>query len=251
MFKWPVLPLIQGLIDILYPPFCLLCHASLVPAVPSPVLCPECLRKITRNHPPFCRRCSRPLKNAAFSECLSCRRRTPGFDHAWAACLYTEPIQQLVHLMKYGRYTGLRHLFTELILEFLAFYHIELADYDWLIPVPLHPTRLRERGFNQSLLIASLLSRRTGLAMNTKILYRSAYHPNQARVDAKQRWTNTSQAFRIKPNINITNKNLLVLDDLLTTGATASAIASTLKHHGARQVDIITLAIAAQPRHTA
>ncbi len=154
-------------------------------------------------------------------------------------------MQRLLHLFKYGHKTGLRFFFTEQILIFARDYNLDLQNHHLIVPVPLHPTRLRERGYNQSLLIAQMISEEFDIPVENKSLLRIRHTPNQARLSQKERWTNIKAAFKIKPFNNFRHKNILLIDDLYTTGATASQAAKILKDAGANKVTVLTIAIAA------
>ena len=114
-----------------------------------------------------------------------------------------------------------------------------------MIPVPLHPTRLRERGYNQSCLLADGISSAFGIPIVLNKLTRIRNTEPQAMLEAKNRFTNIHGAFTIKNSQGITRKNILIIDDLLTTGATASEAARILKTAGAKRVGVLTLAITA------
>lgn len=137
----------------------------------------------------------------------------------------------------------MRRDFTRWILDFARDYKIDLLTYDFLVPVPLHPARMRERGYNQSQLIAATLAESLPLTVNTQ-LKRSRHTPYQARCSQNQRWTNISGAFRIKHPEQFKKSSILIIDDLMTTGATVSEAARTLKEAGAYRVDALTLAAA-------
>ena len=119
-----------------------------------------------------------------------------------------------------------------------------MQKFDIIIPIPLHDVRLRERGYNQSKLLAEGISQRFHIKLSDKNLMRIRHTKNQAMLKQKERWTNIQGAFRIKYPGDFFNKTILIIDDLLTTGATASEAACMLKNSGAKRVDILTLAIA-------
>ncbi len=190
------------------------------------------------------------------------------FDRAWGVFLYNRTMQRLLHLFKYGHKTSLRHFFTEQICRFARDYNLNLNAHDLIVAVPLYPTRQRQRGYNQSLLIAQILSEEFGIPLESKSLLRKRHTPNQARLSQKERWTNMDAAFKInpdfafnfyatirrairynakfgfKPSNNLRHKNILLVDDLFTTGATASQAAQVLKDAGANKVNVLTIAIA-------
>ncbi len=153
-------------------------------------------------------------------------------------------MQRLLHLFKYGHKTSLRHFFNDQINLFLTTYNIDLKNIDLIVPIPLHPTRQRERGYNQSLLIAHMLAEDLRIPLESQHLIRVRHTPNQARLSQKERWTNIEAAFKIKPHNNFRQKNILLVDDLYTTGATVSQAAKILKTAGAQNVFVLTIAIA-------
>ncbi len=121
---------------------------------------------------------------------------------------------------------------------------IDFNQFDLIMPIPLHPTRLRERGYNQSALIAQKLSKEFNIPLINNNLIRIRNTPSQTNLNKKERWTNIKGAFKIKYPTNINKKFTLLIDDLLTTGATTSEAALTLKKSGAKKVGVLTIAIA-------
>lgn len=236
--------LVNGLLDLIFPRLCLLCRSPLDPSEPKGNLCPCCARRIEYNHPSFCEKCSRPVMAGRDPLCRSCRHRALFFDRCWGAVIYNDTMRILLHLFKYGKHTELRRDFSRMMIAFVKKYSIPVHDCDLIIPVPLHRTRFRERGFNQSGLIALLLAREFQIPCDTTIIRRVRHTVNQARVNSKQRWTNIQGTFTIKHPDIIINKNILLVDDLLTTGATLSEISLELKKAGAGSVYGLTTAIA-------
>lgn len=145
-------------------------------------------------------------------------------------------------MFKYGNKTVLRHHFADLISSFIKTYHVDLTPIDLIVPIPLHPARLRERGFNQAQLIAQILSERFHIPQSINNLTRIRNTGSQSVLSPKERWTNIQGAFTIKYSCVINKKNVLIIDDLYTTGATSSEAARILKEAGAREVTALTLA---------
>lgn len=241
----------NGFIDLIYPASCILCKMPLTAIEKIARLCFVCQAQLARNRPPFCRKCSRPPENPQHHFCLTCQNLPLNFDHAWGVFLFNEPMQRLLHLYKYGRKTGLRHFFADQMLAFIREYHLNLNENDLIVPIPLHPSRLRNRGFNQSLLLADLLSQELNLPVSAKNLQRVKPTPNQARLSQKERWTNIEDAFKINHSNEFREKRILLIDDLYTTGATVSEAAKTLRAAGAKTVTILTIAIAVSEKHPA
>ena len=262
--------LADGLLDLIYPPFCILCENALAPRYPKDVVCPRCEDALEFNHPPFCVRCSRVLtEKEKHPQCKSCREIKPAFDFAWSACLYNDEMQKLIHEFKYNQKTFLAHYFKERIIQFIQTHSFDINQFDLILPVPLSATRLRERGYNQSELLARALSDHFQIPINTNNLIKTKNTHPQTQLSQKERWTNIIGAFKMSPNLKIVgrnpvsvlrkltlktdtrmknlntikNKNVLIVDDLLTTGATTSEAARVLKLAGAKTVGVLTLAV--------
>lgn len=242
-----------GILDLVYPPHCCLCKKPLEHHSESPPegLCPECLSLILTNTPPFCLRCSRHLETPDQSSyCHICQRHEHIFDFAWCACLYTPPMSDLIHRFKYSDQTFLQFLFSRLLINFIINNQLDIYQFDYLIPLPLSATRTRERGYNQSELLARHIARHFNLPLETKILRKSRHCRPQVSLSEKDRWTNIRGAFTIKNSKTLQNKSVLIIDDLLTTGASASEAAGILKASGAATVGILTLAVTPEMRRS-
>ena len=235
----------ESFIDLLYPPSCLLCRNAIPIKNKEIILCAPCLNAIQPNQPPFCKKCSRSLQGYYQTPlCFECRNLKPHFNFAYASCYYNDSMRKLIHLFKYGQKTALQYFFTELIDSFLKIYKIRLSHFDLLVPVPLHSVRLRERGYNQAHLLAKNLSKKLNIKLAESNIIRIKNTKNQAVLSQKDRWTNIQGAFRIKQPSAFLKRSVLLIDDLLTTGATASECAKILKAHGAKKVGVLTVAIA-------
>ncbi|HBR14915.1 MAG TPA: hypothetical protein DD723_05140 [Candidatus Omnitrophica bacterium] len=128
------------------------------------------------------------------------------------------------------------------MLSFIQEYHFDIEHFDMVVPIPLSATRLRERGYNQAWLLAKGVTSAYPIALDSRLLIRVRHTPNQAQLHEKERWTNIQGAFKIKNSKRVAGKNILIVDDLLTTGATASEAARVLKEAGAKRVGVLTLA---------
>lgn len=233
----------QGLKQLAFPDNCALCR-NFLNSGHRKQLCGACRASVRLHAPPFCRHCPRRLD--VFTPdglCRACSKTGPSYDAGWSACLYDEPVRHLLHAFKYSGKTRLRRAFGELLKDFIEATHVPLGRFDFSVPVPLHPARFRERGFNQSEILAVVLRGQYGLACRTNILARARPTRPQADLGAKERWTNLESAFRINHLDAVADKSILVVDDLFTTGATAEAVSRALKDAGAAYVGIMTLAI--------
>ena len=229
----------QGFQQLVFPDHCALCRAFLNDGRKKQ-LCDACRASIPLNVPPFCRLCPRRLE--IFTPdgiCPACAARAPSYDAGWSACLYDESMRRLLHAFKYSGKTRLAPAFAQVLNAFIDTYHIPLNHFDFCLPVPLHPARMRERGFNQSEILCGVLRGRYGLACRGDILARTRSTEPQAALGAKERWTNLEGAFRINHSDALADKSVLIVDDLFTTGATAEAAGRALQEAGAAYAGIL------------
>jgi ComF family protein len=210
---------------------------------PGEYLCDECEAKATRIVPPFCATCSEPFEGAITSAftCANCAHRTIHFDAAVAAYRSRGIVRRIIHDFKYGRQIHLRHLVGRWLCAALDDLRLRGRRFDLIIPVPLHPTRKRERGFNQASLLAELLSERISIP-SKPLLERIRCTTTQTALDRAERMENLHNAFRLRKNANVRDLRVLLIDDVLTTGSTLSECARILKGAGAISVHAATAA---------
>jgi len=237
--------LINGLVDIIYPKACLVCKNRLgdTPAVEN-VVCAECWSKIKRNLPPFCHTCGRHLEASKFIKniCPSCLKKQPHFDRAFSPCAYEGVIKILIHEFKYRNKDYLGRALARLMTDFINEYDLPMDCLDLVIPVPLHKTRLREREFNQAGILSGHIAegfKKTALSDN---LIRHRDTKTQTGLENKERLLNVKGSFMVKNTAAIKGKNILLIDDVLTTMATCSEAAYALKAAGANIVFVLSLA---------
>ena len=206
-------------------------------------LCPACRQLISLISDSICDRCGLPLEGEITPpvECSSCREDPPFFYRARSSFLLAGAGKSLVLTYKYSQNPylsdpAINWLFTT------GEESYDWSDYDRIIPVPLHHRKSRERGFNQSGLLAAGLSRRTGIKLSRRGLVRIRYTSTQTRLSRKSRRENVKGAFRVTGNACFLRKRLLLIDDVYTTGATVNECARVLMKAGAKMVDVLTLA---------
>jgi competence protein ComFC len=238
--------LFGGLVDIIYPKTCVACKNKIGDKTAvDELICRQCWSGIKRNLPPFCHRCGRHLDVAetAKSICDPCYKKEFHFDRAFSPCIYEGIIKELIHEFKYKGKDYLGNSLARLMTEFIKEYNFPIGDMDLIIPVPLHKTKLREREFNQAGILAHRLADEFGKIFSEGILGRQRYTQAQAELTAdSNRWENVKGSFALKKKNDIIGKNILLVDDVFTTGATVSEAAYTLKNSGAGAVFVITLA---------
>jgi ComF family protein len=224
----------------LYPATCVVCAQDVERL---DYLCEGCRRKAPRITAPFCAKCSEPFSGAitqTFS-CANCEHRALHFDSAVAAYRSRGLVRKLVHAFKYGRQRHLRHPLGEWLGETMRDPRLRGRSFDLVVPVPLHPARERERGFNQAALLAELLAAQIGVPLQMA-LERIRYTRTQTAYDRAERMENLRDAFRLRKNRNVRDLRVLLIDDVLTTGSTLSECARVLRDAGALAVNAATAA---------
>jgi len=164
--------------------------------------------------------------------CAHCQQADPAFERVQAPWLFTQPLQQLLHQFKFHGSLAAGNTLGRLFAQQLE---IE-AKPDLIIPVPLHPKRLRERGYNQAAELARPIGKLLNLPLDTRSLQRIRHTNEQSSLNAKERRRNLRGAFHC--NADLQNKRVVIVDDVVTTGSTANEIAKTLRRAGARHIEI-------------
>ncbi|MCM8780301.1 MAG: ComF family protein [Candidatus Omnitrophica bacterium] len=237
--------LLNGLIDVIFPRACIICKTKLkdVASIDN-IICVTCWTKIKKNMPPFCFHCGRHMEITPFTKniCSSCMRSNLHFDRAFSPCVYEGVIKDLIHKFKYKNKDYLGHLLSRPMIEFIKEYNIDLGMIDLIIPIPLHRTKLREREFNQALILSNYLAKEFNRTVSTGILVKKRYTKTQTELREEKRFLNVKDSFCVIKPDTVKQKNILLIDDVLTTGATASEAAYALKDAGAHLVFVMTLA---------
>lgn len=240
MWKAFALEPLKAVASLFYPALCAVCSE---PITQTEYLCAACHGKAPRIKPPFCATCSEPFHGAiteTFS-CANCAHRLLYFASAVAAYRSRGLVRQLLHEFKYGKQIHLRHPIADWLLETLDDPRLRDRRFDLVVPVPLHPARKRERGFNQAEVLAQILRARAGLAMREP-LERIRYTTTQTAFDRAERMENLRDAFRLRKKADVRGLRVLLIDDVLTTGSTLSECARVLKAAGAISVHAATAA---------
>lgn len=236
----------RAFLDLLYPPLCLTCRT---PVRDPSGLCADCWKAITFIDGAVCDCCGLPFELDPGSEslCASCLARPPAFDQARAAMHYDDASKGGILALKRADRLELAQLFA-LWLKRAGAPLLDTADL--IIPVPLHRLRLWTRRYNQSAVLAQRLARMAGKPFEPLLLMRTRATPSQGEMpSAKARARNVSGAFKVsaKAKGRLGGRTVLLIDDVLTTGATIEACARALKRAGAEKVLVLTIARVARP----
>lgn len=225
--------------ELVFPSSCLACERRL-PLDRLPLFCDDCLTRIPFIRSPRCPRCGLPHAVGKDHTCGICLTKPYSFSLARAALLYQPPIAQLISALKFtGQMTALASL-GRLAVTSPGFR--ELSDPDLILPVPLHAQRLRQRGFNQSLILARCFFPDRRRIIDPAALVKIRPTVPQTQLSGTERRRNISGSFSVKQPHKVKNKKILLVDDVFTTGSTVNECAGTLRRAGAERVEIFTLA---------
>jgi ComF family protein len=252
-------------LDLLYPALCPVCQSPLGDDRHDP-LCGGCWGRVARIEPPYCVHCGGPDAPIAFDTddslshgaggaseagsavppartrtsplCPPCRTDPPPFDYARAAAPYQDPLRSAIHAFKFRGQRALARPLADLLIEQCG--PGLVAEADVIVPVPLAPARERQRGFNQAALLAERVGRALARPVKARWLGRARPTRPQSELAAEERRRNVRGAFRAAPAVS--GRHVLVIDDVLTTGATAAECARALRAAGARMVGVLTVA---------
>jgi len=232
----------RSILDIVFPTSCAFCNAS-VQGSDIPFICASCWADFSLLSGPVCPRCGKPfdspdaLQYSPEHACRDCRTNSPHFDQVLSVGHFEGALREAIHQFKYRPCRSLgRPLGTWMA------GNVRLLEIDLIIPVPLHVKRLRQRGFNQALLLAQFLCEVHGVPLSYDELLRVKPTKPQVELSGEERKTNVANAFAIRNKGCMAGKRVMLVDDVFTTGATLNECASVLKGDGAVRVVAITLA---------
>lgn len=227
----------MSLFDFLFPKLCVGCGKF------GTYFCSKCIENITQGDL-VCPSCERSAIGGSTHPL--CRGKWK-LDGLWSLGVYRDPLRKVIQKLKYRYVSELAEVLTDLMVSYWAKYTPQFFDElkkggDWIIvPVPLHPRRQKERGFNQSALLGQILSKKIGLKYS-EALKRVRFTKPQVGLKSHQRKDNIRNAFALPPNYQLPATNYLLIDDVWTTGSTLKECAYVLKRNGAGKIWAITLA---------
>lgn len=239
--------LIRSLLDLVYPPQCQVC-GTVLSSDDSPV-CEECRVEMPRLVPPVCQSCGAPCDMDGTRMCPQCPaeqhfdRARSGFDY------HHEPMRALIHAYKFSGQVALAEPLGEWMLETLQrFFPNE--TWDLLVCVPLHPSRQRQREFNQVVQMCEPILQTHSLHNITASIHRVRKTRPQSKLTPEQRKSNLTGAFTVENETLFQDQRVLIVDDIFTTGSTVNELASVIRKAGARTIDVLTLCRSLELKHS-
>ncbi len=227
---------INSILSTLYPSDCLLCGAK---AGEAHTICRDCHHELpyNRNH---CPQCALPLTAANHRQtlCGQCQKQTPVYNRILSPFHYAAPVDLLISRFKFNGKLHIGRLLSSLLGNFILQQQSRLPEL--ITPVPLHSTRLRQRGYNQSLELARPLSRRLNIPLNYACCRRVKLTAPQSDLERGERRRNIRGAFEV--TVRFQDTHIVLVDDVVTTGSTVSELAREFKRAGAKQVDVWAVA---------
>ena len=234
-------------VNLIFPGACRQCGTPVFAGAPTSCFCNRCWDTIRWFEDPCCPQCGLPYpsldplsvhqQSPAGHLCGACRKNPPYFDRAISAGPYEGVLAGAIKLFKYKKKIHVGRALAE---------HSPLLQRgdrgDFVMPVPLHPSRLREREFNQSAILASVIGERLGIQVLLNTLIRHVHTRPQVELGMKERKKNVVGAFSVQDDAMILGKDIVLVDDVYTTGATVGECARVLKRHGVGRVSVLTIA---------
>ena len=225
--------------DALFPRRCPVCGRIVLPK--GALICPGCMEKLSWVRRPTCKKCGKEVADSTIEYCYDCTKHRRSFDYGLSLINYDSTASRSMSQIKYNTKREYLDFYSEAICRKLG-KRIKAMDADVLVPVPVHPSRLRQRGFNQAEELARRLSAHLGIPVDTSILKRKRRTAPQKSLDSGQRLKNLEQAF-LASQISRGIRSVILIDDIYTTGSTIEACTRVLKKAGVEHVYFVTIFI--------
>ena len=232
---------IKEFLDWLYPRKCPVCAKIL--SADNKYICPECFEKLKLVGEEACESCGAALGLSGI--CFNCEKDF-SFDSNTAFFEYNETMREIIHSIKYNKKAHKMVTVSNIMAEYASDKLENHRDFDIIIPVPLHKKRYRKRGFNQAEILGEKIAEITGVKLESDICIRTVDTAPQSLTGAGSRRRNVEGIFDLKPNIDVRNKKIILVDDIFTSGSTLNSMSNMLKEVGAETVVCVTLCISAR-----
>ncbi len=237
----------EGLLNFIFPLDCKICEKPIRESKGYSI-CEDCFKTIELIERPYCIKCGKPLIPSVFFKqnreilCLDCKRKKYSFEFSRSTGIYDKVLKKCIHLFKYYGEKKLAKPLGKLMVDYLVKNDEFKKRIDLIIPVPLHKNDLRKRGFNQSILLCRVIGNYFSISVGEKVLIKKKLTPFQANLSKKEREKNILRAFLVEKPKEIKGKNILILDDVFTTGATVEECTKELMKARAKNIFVLTLA---------
>ncbi|MCU0581697.1 MAG: ComF family protein, partial [Syntrophales bacterium] len=230
-----------SLIDLIFPPRCTACAKILEERRALPI-CEACFAGLRFSTSPLCPSCGAPYADQTATDhpCEACLLSPPPFAAMRSVAVYAGVLQDMIHRCKYGHDISLGEFLGDMMADF-PYPSFDLNDFTMVMPVPLHIKRLRERGFNQSLLLARAIAGRHKMKLDYLSLTRTTPTPPQTNFGRQEREENVKGAFAVARPLRLRGEKVILVDDVYTTGSTVRECARVLKRSGVASVAVLTL----------
>jgi len=229
---------LKALLDLIFPLRCSVCR-KIDPAI----LCKTCLNQILYINFPYCQRCGIPLDSSRYDLCYSCKTISPFFNISRSIGVYEGVLKKALQAFKFKGKKELGEPLGKIMVNYLvsAPFKLDWCGINLVLPVPLHEKRLQNRGYNQAELLGEIISASLGIPLDTQSLIRSKNTKPQFSLNKIERQKNMQDAFQVCDPGSIKNKQILLIDDIYTTGLTVCECTKVLLQAGALRVNILTL----------
>jgi len=238
----------EGLLNLIFPLDCRICEKPIRESKGYSI-CEDCFKTIELIDKPYCVKCGKPflISTDLFRQdkeilCVDCKRKKYSFEFARSVGIYHGVLKECIHLFKYYGEKKLAEPFGELLIDYLVKDKEFKKKVDLIIPVPLHKNDLKERGFNQSVLLSRIIGNYFSIPVKEEVLIKKKLTSSQVNLSKKDRENNILRAFSIDKPEEIKGENILILDDIFTTGSTVEECAKELKKAKVNNIFILTLA---------
>ena len=229
---------LKDIVEIVFPGRCVVCGKAT--GLSDRAICDNCLVEVKRLQSPLCSSCGTPLSGAVDNyPCGDCLKNLPDFDYALSPFYYERSARTLLTNLKYRNDTAALRGIKELVVDCML---NDFSDCQLIIPVPLHPARLRQRGFNQALHLCQVLFPDKQSEIEPLLLERRLKTIPQAELSGQQRRENLKNAFSVSKPEKVQGKTICLVDDVYTTGTTVNECSKTLKLYGCNKIKVLTLA---------
>ena len=235
-----LLKLYERTLDMIFPRRCPVCDDAV--DIPGRLICSECEDVFKKIDEPYCLKCGRPVRDDALSECRECAGKKQEFKRGRAVFEYDDELKESIYRFKYGGRREYADHYAACMERSLGNWICSLKP-DALVPIPLHKSRLKKRGYNQAALLAEGLGKKLGIPVRHDVLIRSSKTAVQKGLGASERQNNLKKALKIGPDV-VKLKNIVLIDDIYTTGSTMNSAASCLQDAGVENVYFAVLGAA-------